>query len=153
MKLCEVVRIDKTSDAIFQEVMGFIRSLDKVPIACLDTTGFVVNRLLNPYLLDAVRAFEAGIASVTDIDKAMMLGLGYPMGPFTLIDYIGVETVKHISEIMMTEFKLSQYEPPLLLQKMEENGWYGRKSKMGFYDYSAPQPKPNDDELKKLIFE
>ncbi len=150
MKLCEVIRIDETSDQVFTEVMNLIETIDKTAVVCRDTTGFVVNRLLTPYLLDAVRAFEAGIASVEDIDNAMMLGCGYPMGPLTLIDFVGVETVVHISGIMSNEFQLPQYEAPVLLRKMSEKGWHGRKTGFGFFDYSAEEKKPNDEVLKSL---
>ncbi|NQS97621.1 MAG: 3-hydroxyacyl-CoA dehydrogenase family protein [candidate division Zixibacteria bacterium] len=153
MKLVEVVRTEDTSDETFDAVMDFILAIDKVGVACVDTTGFVVNRLLTPYLLDAIRAFEAGIASVEDIDNAVTLGLGYPMGPLTLIDFIGLDTVHHIAGIMTGEFRLSQYESPRLLRLMVEKGWYGKKSKIGFYDYSTEQPTPNDSELKKIIQE
>ena len=150
MKLCEIVRTKKTSQETFNSVDNFVSAIGKTPISCTDTTGFVVNRLLTPYLLNAVRAFEAGLASIIDIDNAMMLGCGYPMGPLTLIDFVGVETVAHISGIMHCEFKLPQYETPALLKKMVEAGWYGKKSKMGFYDYSGGEPYPNDEELRTL---
>ena len=150
MKLCEIVRTQKTSPDAFNSVCEFVTATGKVPISCSDTTGFVVNRLLTPYLLDAVRAFEAGLASVVDIDNAMMLGCGYPMGPLTLIDYVGVETVAHISGIMFREFNLPQYDTPVLLKKMVEKGWYGKKRKMGFYDYSGHEPCPNDEKLRVL---
>lgn len=151
MKLVEVVRMEETSDEAFDAVMDFVDKIDKVGVACLDTTGFVVNRLLTPYLLDAIRAFEAGIATVQDIDNAMMMGCGYPMGPLTLLDLVGLETTHHIAGIMTDEFKLPQYESPILLQKMVDKGWYGRKSKIGFYDYSSGEPVPNDDALKALL--
>ena len=150
MRLCEVVRIEETSEEAFSAVYNFIRSLDKTAVVCQDTTGFVVNRLLTPYLLDAVRAFEAGIASIEDIDQAMILGCGYPMGPLTLIDFVGVETVVHIAGIMSREFGLPQYEAPALLRKMSEKGWHGRKTRFGFFDYSGSEKSPNDDVLKSL---
>lgn len=131
--------------------MAFVKQIEKVGVACIDTTGFVVNRLLVPYLLDAIRAYEAGIASVQDIDNAMMLGCGYPMGPLTLLDFVGLETTHYIAGIMTKEFGLPQYHSPKLLQKMVEKGWHGKKSKVGFYDYSKGDPIPNDAELKKLI--
>ena len=151
MKLCEVIRLDETSDRTFTAVLNFIHALDKTAVVCRDTTGFVVNRLLTPYLLDAVRAFEAGVASVEDIDTGMMLGCGYPMGPLTLVDFVGVETVNHIADIMTEEFKLPQYEAPELLRKMVEKGWYGKKTGFGFYDYSSGEKRPHDDSLKKLL--
>ena len=150
MKLCEVIRIEDTAEEAFSAVHNFIQSLDKTAVVCKDTTGFVVNRLLTPYLLDAVRAFEAGVASITDIDNAMVLGCDYPMGPLTLIDFVGVETVVHISGIMNREFRLPQYEAPVLLRKMSEKGWHGRKTGFGFFDYSAEEKKPNDEVLKSL---
>lgn len=151
MSLVEIVRTKDTSAETFNTVLEFIRAIDKVPVTCKDTTGFVVNRLLTPYLLDAVRALEAGIASVQDIDNAVTLGLGYPMGPLTLIDFIGAETVLHIAEIMEADFKLPQYSPPGLLRKMVEKGWYGKKSKIGFYDYSSGEAVPNDEKLLRLL--
>jgi 3-hydroxybutyryl-CoA dehydrogenase len=153
MKLVEVVRTKETSDEAFAAAMAFVKKIDKVGVACIDTTGFVVNRLLVPYLLDAIRAYEAGIASVQDIDNAMMLGCGYPMGPLTLLDFVGLETTHYIGGIMTQEFGLPQYHSPRLLQKMVEKGWYGKKSKMGFYDYSSGDPVPNDAGLKKLLAE
>jgi len=151
MKLCEVVRIEETSDQSFVLVMDFIHALDKFPVVCRDTTGFVVNRLLTPYLLDGVRAFEKNIASINDIDNAMILGCGYPMGPLTLIDFVGVDTVHHISGIMTEEFKESQYKSPELLSRMIKNGWLGKKSGKGFYDYGSDTPIPNDSELRSLL--
>jgi len=153
MNLVEVIKIERTSENAFNSAMNFIRALDKVPIVCKDSTGFVVNRLLTPYLLDGVRAFEKNIASITDIDNAMVLGCGYPMGPLTLIDFVGVETVHHISGIMSSEFEESQYESPMLLTKMIEKGWFGKKSGKGFYDYSKVGPEPNDLELRDLLNE
>jgi 3-hydroxybutyryl-CoA dehydrogenase len=151
MKLCEVVRIEETSDEVFSAVIDFIQSLDKVVVRCEDTTGFVVNRLLTPYLLDAVRAFEYGIASIRDLDNAMKLGLGYPMGPLALIDMVGVETVHHIAGIMAAEYKLPQYKVPFLLEEMIHKGWLGRKSGVGFYNYSQDEPVANDLALKALL--
>jgi 3-hydroxybutyryl-CoA dehydrogenase len=151
MKLVEVVRTKETSDEAFTAALKFVKQIEKVGVACIDTTGFVVNRLLVPYLLDAIRAYEAGIASVQDIDNAMMLGCGYPMGPLTLLDFVGLETTHYIAGIMTKEFGLPQYHSPKLLQKMVEKGFYGKKSKVGFYDYSKGDPIPNDAELKKLL--
>jgi len=153
MKLVEIVRTEETSDEAFQACMNFAREIDKVPVACIDTSGFVVNRLLVPYLLDAIRAYEAGIATVVDIDNAMMLGCGYPMGPLTLLDFVGLETTHYIAGIMTAEFKLPQYESPKLLRKMVEKGLYGKKTKAGFYDYSTGVPIPNDEALKKILAE
>lgn len=136
MKLVEVVRTPSTSDEAFETAMDFVRSLGKTPVACKDTTGFVVNRLLIPYLLDAIRALEAGIASPEDIDNGMMLGCGYPMGPLTLLDFVGLDTTLYIANIMWEEFKQPHYAPPELLKKMVEEGKLGKKSGKGFYDYS-----------------
>ena len=135
MKLVEVVRTEKTSDEVFQEALNFVASIGKVGVACIDTTGFVVNRLLIPYLLDAIRALEAGIASVKDIDTAMMLGCGHPMGPLTLLDFVGLDTTLYIAGIMTKEFGLPQYEAPGLLKKMVAEGKLGKKSGEGFYKY------------------
>ncbi len=151
MKLVEVVRTDETADEPYEAALDLVKRIDKVGVACIDTTGFVVNRLLVPYLLDSIRAFEAGIASVKDIDNAMMLGLGYPMGPLVLLDFVGLETTHYIAGIMTEEFGLPQYHSPKLLQLMVENGIYGKKSGRGFYDYSKGEPVPNDDELNALL--
>ena len=151
MKLVEVVRTDEVSKECYDAVIDWVKSLGKVPVSCTDTTGFIVNRLLNPYLLDAVRALEAGVAKVADIDTALKLGLGYPMGPLTLMDFIGLETIDHISGIMFEEFKLPQYESPRLLKKMVEKGLFGKKTGAGFYDYSSDLPVPNDETLKQLL--
>ena len=151
MKLVEVVRADQTSDEVFKASLNWVKSIDKVGVACIDTTGFVVNRLLVPYLLDGIRAYEAGIATVTDIDNAMMLGCGFPMGPLTLLDFVGLDTTHFIAGIMTDEFDLPQYHSPKLLQTMVDKGLMGRKSGKGFYDYSAGMPVPNDDELKGFI--
>lgn len=136
MKLVEVVRTPPTSDETFQTALDFVKSLEKTAVACKDTTGFVVNRLLVPYLLDAIRALEAGVASKEDIDNGMMLGCGYPMGPLTLLDFVGLDTTLSIANIMHDEFKQPQYAAPELLKKMVAEGKLGKKSGMGFYDYS-----------------
>jgi len=151
MNLTEVIKIEATKPEVFAEVLTFIKAIGKTPIVCQDSTGFVVNRLLTPYLLDAVRAFETRLASVTDIDTAVKLGLGYPMGPLTLIDYVGVETVHHTSEIMENEYHLPQYCPPALLRRMMDKGWLGKKSGKGFYVYSSTGAVGNDDELTALM--
>jgi 3-hydroxybutyryl-CoA dehydrogenase len=135
MKLVEVVRTEMTSDEVFQATLEYVKSLEKVGVACIDTTGFVVNRLLVPYLLDAIRALEAGIASAKDIDTAMMLGCGYPMGPLTLLDFVGLDTTLYIAGIMSREFGLPQYEAPELLKKLVSEGKLGKKSGEGFYKY------------------
>jgi len=151
MKLVEVVRTDEVDSEVFKSAMAFIERLGKVGVACLDTTGFVVNRLLVPYLLDAIRAYQAGIASVRDIDNAMRLGCGYPMGPLTLLDFVGLDTTDHVAEIMTCEFGKEMYHSPILLQKMVKKGLYGKKSGRGFYDYSSDEPVPNDKELQELM--
>jgi 3-hydroxybutyryl-CoA dehydrogenase len=136
MKLVEVVRTLLTSDAAFDDAFAFCRSLGKEPIACKDNSGFIVNRLLVPYLLDAVRALEEGVGSIEDIDKGMQLGTGYPMGPFTLLDFVGLDTTYFIAEIMFDEYREKRFAPPPLLKQMVQAGRLGRKSGRGFYDYS-----------------
>lgn len=135
MKLVEVVRTADTSDTTHATAMEFSRNLGKDPISCTDTTGFVVNRLLIPYLLDAIRALEKGIASREDIDKGMILGCGHPMGPLTLLDFVGLDTTLYITGIMSSEFGEPQYEAPELLRTMVADGKLGRKSGEGFYSY------------------
>lgn len=135
MKLVEVVKTDATARDVFDKAFSFVESLGKNPIACGDTTGFVVNRLLVPYLLDAIRALEAGVASRDDIDKGMKLGCGYPMGPLTLLDFVGLDTTVYIAGIMFEEFGLPQYKAPELLLKMVADGKLGKKSGEGFYNY------------------
>jgi len=135
MKLVEVVRTLLTSDETFQTVFEFARSLGKEPIACRDNSGFVVNRLLVPYLLDAIRALEEGVASVEDIDKGMQLGCGYPMGPFTLLDFVGLDTTYYIANIMFEEYREKRFAPPPLLKQMVLAGRLGKKSGRGFYDH------------------
>jgi 3-hydroxybutyryl-CoA dehydrogenase len=136
MKLVEVVKTLLTDDAVLAEVTGFVRSLDKTPIACRDNSGFVVNRLLVPYLLDAIRALEEGVGSIEDIDEGMKLGCGYPMGPFTLLDFVGLDTTYYIAEIMFDEYREKRFAPPPLLKQMVQAGRLGRKSGRGFYDYT-----------------
>ncbi|HEY3258073.1 MAG TPA: 3-hydroxybutyryl-CoA dehydrogenase [Gemmatimonadaceae bacterium] len=141
MKLVEVVRTITTSDEVEQAALDFARKLGKEPIRAKDTSGFVVNLLLVPYMLDAIRALEAGVASVEDIDKGMQLGAGHPMGPFTLLDFVGLDTTYHIAEIMFAEFREKRYAPPPLLKRMVTAGMFGRKSGRGFYDYSQEPPR------------
>ncbi len=143
MKLVEVVRAIKTSEATVDRAIGFVRSLGKEPIRAHDNSGFVVNLLLVPYMIDAIRALESGVASIADIDKGMMLGAGYPMGPFTLLDFVGLDTTYKIAEIMYDEYREPRYAPPPLLKRMVIAGMYGKKSGMGFYDYSQNPPVPN----------
>ncbi len=140
MKLVEVVRTVTTSDESFKSAMSFARALHKEPIAAKDNSGFIVNLLLVPYLIDAIRAVEQGVGSTTDIDKGMVLGTGYPMGPFTLLDFVGLDTTYKIAEIMFDEYRERRYAPPPLLKRMVLAGWYGKKSGKGFYDYSTDPP-------------
>jgi len=144
MKLVEVVRTIATSDAAFEAAVEFGRSLGKVPVRTSDKTGFIVNRLLVPYLLDAVRAYEEGVGSIPDIDNAMKLGCGYPMGPFTLLDFVGLDTTYYITHVMFDEFKERRFASPPLLKRLVMAGWYGRKTGKGFYDYTDPSnPVPH----------
>jgi len=140
MKLVEVVRTGATSSATFDRAFAFARSLGKVPIACMDNSGFVVNRLLVPYMLDAIRAYEEGIGSIEDIDTGMKLGCGYPMGPFILGDFVGLDTLYFIAEIMFEEYREKRFAPPPLLKRMYLAGYHGRKTGKGFYDYSGEEP-------------
>jgi 3-hydroxybutyryl-CoA dehydrogenase len=136
MKLVEVVRTLLTDAAVVEEVTEFCRSLGKQPVQCRDNSGFIVNRLLVPYLLDAVRALEEGVGTVEDVDQAMQLGCGYPMGPFTLLDFVGLDTTLFIADIMFEEYREKRFAPPPLLKQMVLAGRLGRKSGRGFYDYS-----------------
>ena len=142
MKLVEVVRAPLTSDAAFEEAFAFAKSLGKTPIRATDKTGFIVNRLLVPYLLDAVRALEEGVGSVPDIDDGMKLGCGHPMGPFTLLDFVGLDTTYYIANIMFDEFREKRFAPPPLLKRMVQAGMHGKKSGKGFYDYAQEPPVP-----------
>ena len=144
MKLVEVVRTILTSDETFDGAFAFAKSLGKEPVACRDNSGFIVNRLLVPYLLDAIRAYEEGVGSIEDIDKAMQLGCGYPMGPFTLLDFVGLDTTYYITEVMFEEYREKRFASPALLRKMVLAGRYGRKSGAGFYDYASGKPVPFD---------
>ena len=143
MQLVEVVRTVTTSDETFKRAFAFAKSLGKEAVAAKDNSGFIVNLLLVPYLLDAIRAVERGFASVADVDKAMQLGCGYPMGPLTLLDFVGLDTTYHIAEIMFKEYREQRYAPPPLLKRMVLAGMYGKKSGKGFYDYGANPPTVN----------
>jgi 3-hydroxybutyryl-CoA dehydrogenase len=143
MKLVEVVKTISTDPVIYDEIVAFAAKLGKMPVRATDSGGFIVNRLLVPYLLDAIRALEEGVGSVVDIDNSMKLGCGYPMGPFTLLDFVGLDTTYYISQIMFDEFKEKRFAAPPLLKRMVLAGWNGKKSGRGFYDYADPaNPKP-----------
>ncbi|HEY7914666.1 MAG TPA: 3-hydroxybutyryl-CoA dehydrogenase [Blastocatellia bacterium] len=143
MKLVEIVRTILTDPEVFQQATAFAREIGKVPVQTSDRTGFIVNRLLVPYMLDSIRALEEGVATIVDIDNAMKLGCGYPMGPLTLGDFVGLDTTYYIANIMFDEFKEKRFAPPPLLKRMVLAGLYGRKSGRGFYDYADPaNPKP-----------
>ncbi|MFQ5525357.1 MAG: 3-hydroxyacyl-CoA dehydrogenase family protein [Thermoanaerobaculia bacterium] len=135
MKLVEVVRTLMTSDEAFDAAFEFACAIGKQPVAARDNSGFIVNRLLVPYLLDAIRAYENGVGSVEDIDKAMQLGCAYPMGPFRLLDFVGLDTTYYIANIMFEEYRETRFAPPPLLKKMVLAGRFGRKTGKGFYDY------------------
>ncbi|HLQ22474.1 MAG TPA: 3-hydroxyacyl-CoA dehydrogenase family protein [Gemmatimonadales bacterium] len=143
MPLVEVVRPAAASRETFERSLAFARSLGKETVVAKDAPGFIVNLLLVPYLLDAVRALENGVGTVVDIDTAMRLGCGYPMGPFTLLDVVGIDTVVRISEIMLAEYHDPRYSAPALIRRMAAAGRYGRKSGKGFYDYSVDPPAPS----------
>jgi len=142
MKLVEVVRTIATSQETFDRAFAFATALGKVPIAAKDNSGFVVNLLLVPYMLDAIRQLERGVASIEDIDAGMTLGCGYPMGPFVLCDFVGIDTLYRISEIMFGEYREARYAPPPLLKRIVAMGRYGRKTGAGFYDWSGEKPTP-----------
>jgi 3-hydroxybutyryl-CoA dehydrogenase len=139
MKLVEVVKTIATDPAVYEEMVAFGTKLGKTPVRAHDSTGFIVNRLLVPYLLDAIRAYEEGVGSIDDIDNAMKLGCGYPMGPLTLLDFVGLDTTYYIANIMFDEFRERRFASPPLLRRMVLAGWNGRKAGRGFYDYSDPQ--------------
>ena len=154
MKLVEVVRTIATATDVYDAAYEFARKLGKVPVRTSDKTGFIVNRLLVPYLLDAIRAYEEGVGSIEDIDNAMKLGCGYPMGPFTLLDFVGLDTTYYITEVMYHEFKERRFSSPPLLKRLVLAGWYGRKSGRGFYDYKDPQkPLAQDAALRGFAAE
>ncbi|HEY6046419.1 MAG TPA: 3-hydroxybutyryl-CoA dehydrogenase [Pyrinomonadaceae bacterium] len=143
MKLVEVIRTILTDAAVYEDAVLFASKLGKVPVRTSDRTGFIVNRLLVPYMLDAIRALEEGVGTIVDIDNAMKLGCGYPMGPLTLGDFVGLDTTYYIAEIMFNEFREKRFASPPLLKRMVMAGLYGRKSGRGFYDYADPKnPTP-----------
>ena len=144
MRLVEVVKTVTTSERSVRAAYDFAHRVGKEPVLAKDTSGFVVNRLLIPYLLDAVNALEQGVGSVSDIDRGMQLGTGHPMGPFTLLDFVGLDTTYKIAEIMFDEFREKRFAPPPLLKRMVISGMYGRKSGRGFYDYTQDPPVPSD---------
>ena len=145
MKLVELVRTIATDAAVFEASVEFAGRLGKTAVRTSDRTGFIVNRLLVPYLLDAIRAYEEGVGSIPDIDNAMKLGCGHPMGPLTLLDFVGLDTTYYISQIMFDEFRERRFASPPLLKRMVLAGWFGRKSGRGFYDYADPgAPRPQE---------
>jgi 3-hydroxybutyryl-CoA dehydrogenase len=143
MKLVEVVRCVTTSDAAFETALQFARSEHKLAIPTRDKAGFIVNRLLVPYMLDAIRAYEEGVGSVHEIDEAMKAGAAHPMGPLTLADFVGLDTLGSICDVLFDEFRERRFARPPVLRKMLSAGWFGRKSGVGFYDYSGEAPQPN----------
>ena len=142
MPLVEVIRTGTTSEETFERAYAFARALGKEPVAATDSPGFIVNLLLVPFLLDAARALERGTASTADIDRAMQLGCGHPMGPLSLMDYIGLDTVVRIADIMVEAYDEDRYQAPALLRRMAGAGHHGRKTGKGFYDYSVDPPVP-----------
>lgn len=149
MKLVEVVRTIATDEKVFETAFKFGEKLGKVPVRTSDKTGFIVNRLLVPYMLDAIRAYEEGVGSIADIDQAMKLGCGYPMGPFVLLDFVGLDTTYYITHVMFDEFKERRFASPALLKRMVMAGWMGKKSGKGFYDWTNPaEPVAQDAALK-----
>jgi 3-hydroxybutyryl-CoA dehydrogenase len=143
MKLVEVIRAVTTSDDAFQSGVDFAQSVDKLGVQTRDNAGFIVNRLLVPYLLDGMRAYEEGVGTITEIDEAMKAGAGHPMGPLTLSDFVGLDTLGSICDVMFDEFREKRFARPPILRKMLAAGWYGRKTGMGFYDYSGESPVEN----------
>ena len=152
MKLVEVVRTILTDDEVYEQAVEFGRKLGKTAVRASDKTGFIVNRLLVPYLLDAIRALEEGVGSTVDIDNAMKLGCGYPMGPLTLGDFVGLDTTYYIAEIMFNEFREKRFAPPPLLKRMVMAGLYGRKTGRGFYDYTKDPKNPTPMNLFRPAF-
>ena len=143
MKLVEVVRAVTTSDEAFDAGLKFAESEKKLAVPTKDKAGFIVNRLLVPYMLDAIRAYEEGVGSISEIDEAMQAGAGHPMGPLTLADFVGLDTMGSICDVMFDEFRERRFARPPTLNKMLAAGWYGKKSGKGFYDYSGEEPVAN----------
>ena len=143
MKLVEVVRTITTTDDTFARATAFVRRLGKQPITARDSSGFIVNRLLIPYMLDAIRALENGVGTIADIDAGMQLGAGHPMGPFTLLDFVGLDTVERVAEVMFDEYREQRFAPPPLLRRLVRAGHLGRKSGRGFYDHSVDPATPS----------
>jgi 3-hydroxybutyryl-CoA dehydrogenase len=147
MPLVEVIRAVTTSPETFDAAMQFVRRVGKEPVVSRDRSGFIVNLLLVPYLLDAIRALERGVGSIADIDRGMQLGCGHPMGPFTLLDFVGLDTTARIAEIMFEEYREPRYAPPPLLRRLVTAGMLGRKTGRGFYDYGSDPPRPSEPGL------
>ncbi len=143
MKLVEVVRCVTSTDAAFATALEFAKSEGKLAIGTKDRAGFIVNRLLVPYLLDGMRAYEEGVGSIAEIDEAMKAGAGHPMGPLTLSDFVGLDTLGSICDVLFDEFRERRFAQPPVLRKMLSAGWFGRKSGIGFYDYSGDAPAEN----------
>jgi 3-hydroxybutyryl-CoA dehydrogenase len=143
MRLVEVVRTITTSTETFERAMQLVRLMGKEPIVARDSSGFVVNRLLIPYMLDAIRALENGVGTIADIDAGMQLGAGHPMGPFTLLDFVGLDTVERVAEVMFDEYREQRFAPPPLLRRLVLAGHLGRKTGRGFYDHSVDPPVPS----------
>jgi len=144
MKLLEVIRSVASSDEAFQAGVEWGKSLGKLTVETKDKAGFIVNRLLVPYMLDAIRAYEEGVGTISEIDEAMKAGAGHPMGPLTLADFVGLDTMGAICDVLFDEFRERRFARPPTLRKMLMAGWYGRKTGMGFYDYSGDEPKENE---------
>jgi 3-hydroxybutyryl-CoA dehydrogenase len=144
MKLVEVVRTVRTDPSVIEAALAYSTKVGKTPILAHDSSGFIVNRLLVPFILDAIRALEEGVGSIQDIDAGMKLGCNHPMGPLTLLDFVGLDTTYYIANIMFDEFRERRYAPPPLLKRMVQAGYLGKKSGMGFYDYSKEPPTPNN---------
>jgi 3-hydroxybutyryl-CoA dehydrogenase len=148
MKLVEVIRTIQTDAEVFETAVTFAEKVGKVPVRTWDRVGFIVNRLLIPYLLDSIRALEEGFGSIPDIDRSIHLGLNHPMGPFTLLDFVGLDTTLYIAEIMFEEYREKRFAPPPLLKRLVAAGYHGRKTGRGFYDYSdRKNPKPMNLQL------